>query len=67
MVFSEVGYIDVNNKKILDYKFNRLNSRFEPSLLLAKMILNGFSSVGNKGDDKSFAILFEMNDVYENI
>lgn len=65
VVFSEVGYIDVNNKKILDYKFNRLNSRFEPSLLLAKMILNGFSSVGNKGDDKSFAILFEMNDVYE--
>ena len=65
VVFSEVGYIDVNNKKILDYKFNRLNSRFEPSLLLAKMLLNGFSSIGNKGDDKSFAILFEMNDVYE--
>lgn len=65
VVFSEVGYIDVNNKKILDYKFNRLNSRFEPSLLLAKILLNGFSSIGNKGDDKSFAILFEMNDVYE--
>ena len=44
VVFSEVGYIDVNNKKILDYKLNRLNSRFEPSLLLAKMLLNGFSS-----------------------
>lgn len=65
VVFSEVGYVDVKNKKILDYKFNRLNSRFEPSLLLAKMLLNGFSSIGNKGDDKSFAILFEMNDVYE--
>lgn len=65
VVFSEVGYIDVDNKKILDYKLNRLNSRFETSLLLAKMLLNGFSSIGNKGDDKLFAILFEMNDVYE--
>lgn len=65
VIFSEVSYIDINNKKLLDYKFSRLNSRFEPSLLLAKMILNGYSSIGNKGDDKSFAILFEMNDVYE--
>lgn len=29
------------------------------------MILNGYSFIGNKGNDKSFAILFEMNDVYE--
>ena len=29
------------------------------------MILNGYSSTGNKGDNKSFAILFEMNEVYE--
>lgn len=29
------------------------------------MILQGYSSIGNKGADKSFAILFEMNDVYE--
>lgn len=65
VIFSEVSYIDISNKKILDYKFSRLNSRFEPSLLLAKMLLNGYSSIGNKGDDKSFAILFEMNDVYE--
>lgn len=65
VIFSEVSYIDTSNKKILDYKFTRLNSRFEPSLLLAKMLLNGYSSIGNKGDDKSFAILFEMNDVYE--
>lgn len=65
VIFSEVSYIDISNKKILDYKFSRLNSRFEPSLLLAKMLLNGYSSIGNKGDDKSFAILFEMNYVYE--
>lgn len=65
MIFSEVGYVNINNKNILDYNFNRLNSRFESSLILAKMLLNGFSSIGNRGDDKSFAILFEMNDVYE--
>ena len=29
------------------------------------MILRSYSSIGNKGSDKSFAILFEMNDVYE--
>ena len=65
VVFSEVDYIDTSNKENLDYKFTRLNSRFEESFLLAKMILGSYSSIGNKGSDKSFAILFEMNDVYE--
>lgn len=65
VVFSEVDYIDTSNKENLDYKFTRLNSRFEESFLLAKMILRSYSSIGNKGSDKSFAILFEMNDVYE--
>ena len=64
-MFSDVDYIDIGNKKLLDYKFSRLNSRFEESLLLASMILNGYSSIGDKGNSKSFAILFEMNDVYE--
>ena len=58
----KVVYSDVST---MDFKFTRLNSRFESSLLLAKMILNGYSSIGNKGDYKSFAILFEMNEVYE--
>ena len=65
VVFSEVDYIDTSNKENLDYKFTRLNSRFEESFLLAKMILGSYSSIGNKGSDKSFAILFEMNNVYE--
>lgn len=65
VVFSEVDYIDTSNKENLDYKFTRLNSRFEESFLLAKMILRSYSSIGNKGSDKSFAILFEMNNVYE--
>lgn len=65
VTFSDVSYIDISNRNVFEYKFTRLNSRFEASLLLAKMILNGYSSIGNKGEDKSFAILFEMNDVYE--
>lgn len=65
VVFSEVDYIDTSNKENLDYKFTRLNSRFEESFLSAKMILTSYSSIGNKGSDKSFAILFEMNNVYE--
>lgn len=65
VIFSDVSYIDISNRNVLEYKFTRLNSRFEPSFLLAKMILNSYSSIGNKGEDKSFAILFEMNDVYE--
>ena len=65
VVYSDVSTIDITNKEAMDFKFTRLNSRFESSLLLAKMILNGYSSIGNKGDYKSFAILFEMNEVYE--
>lgn len=65
VVYSDVSTIDFSNSKELDFKFTRLNSRFESSLLLAKMILQGYFSTGNKGEDKSFAILFEMNDVYE--
>lgn len=65
VVFSEVNYIDTSSKDNLDYKFTRLSSRFEENFLLAKMILGSYSSIGNKGSDKSFAILFEMNNVYE--
>ncbi len=65
VAFSDVGYIDVSNSCVFNYKFTRLNSRFESSFLLSKLLLNGYSSIGNKGDDKSFAILFEMNDIYE--
>lgn len=65
VVYSDVSTIDITNKEAMDFKFTRLNSRFESSLLLAKMILNGYSSIGSKGYEKSFAILFEMNEVYE--
>lgn len=55
----------IYNKELLNYKFNRLNNRFEEAFLLAKMLINGYSSIGNKGVNKSFSILFKMNDVFE--
>lgn len=64
-VLTDVDYIDISNNTNLDYKFTRLNSRFEESFILAKMLTQGYSSIGNKGTDKAFAILFEMNYVYE--
>ncbi len=64
-ILSDVDYVDISNNTNVDYKFTRLNSRFEESFILAKMLMQGYSSIGNKGTDKSFAILFEMNYVYE--
>ena len=61
----DVSNIEIDNKESLNYKFNRLNNRFEESFILAKMLLNGYSSIGNKGTDKSYSILFKMNDVFE--
>lgn len=65
VIFSDVSTIDIRRKVSLDYKFTRLNSRFEKSFILAKMLIGDYSSIGNKGSDNSFAILFEMNEVYE--
>lgn len=61
----DVSNIEIHNKEALNYKFNRINSRFEESFILAKMLLNGYSSIGNEGRDKSYSILFKMNDVFE--
>ncbi|NFN48380.1 hypothetical protein FDB52_07435, partial [Clostridium botulinum] len=33
--------------------------------ILAKMILGGCSSLGNAGDEKSFSILFRMDEIFE--
>lgn len=65
IIFSSVSVLDAISKESLDYKFTRLNNRFEKSFILAKMLLGSCSSTGNNGDDDSFAILFEMNEVYE--
>lgn len=61
----EVSDIEIIDKGVLDYNFDRLNNRFRTAFILAKMIINGYSSMGSKGKNESFSILFEMNEVFE--
>ena len=63
--FTDVKEENISNLELNNYKFNRLNSRFEESFILAKMLLGGDSSIGDKGKDKSFSILFRMDEVFE--
>ncbi|MBY7024814.1 McrC family protein [Clostridium botulinum] len=65
MYFSNVTEKEISNIELLNYKFNRLNVRFEEVFILAKMILGGCSSLGNAGDEKSFSILFRMDEIFE--
>lgn len=62
---TDVSSIQIYNKEILNYKFNRLNNRFKEAFILAKMLINGYSSVESNGENESFSILFKMNEVFE--
>lgn len=63
--FSDVTEKEISNVDIYNYKFTRLNSRFEDVFILAKILLFGYSSIGDKGKDKSFSILFRMDELFE--
>lgn len=63
--FIDVTEREISSHEIINYKFNRLNSRFEDIFILAKMIILGHSSIGSVGDEKSYSILFKMNEVFE--
>lgn len=63
--FADVTDREVNHSELEQVKFSRLNKRYEEVMILAKMLLNGYSSVGDTGNEKSFAILFKMNEVFE--
>lgn len=62
---ADVSNVQICRKEILNYKFNRLNSRFKEAFILAKMLINGYSSLGSNGANESFSILFKMNEVFE--
>ena len=62
---ADVTEKEISNIKIYNYKFTRLNIRFEEIFILAKILLCGYSSIGDKGTDKSFAILFRMDELFE--
>lgn len=63
--FIDVTEREISSHEIINYKFNRLNSRFEDIFILAKMIILGHSSIGSVGGEKSYSILFKMNEVFE--
>ncbi|CUO39765.1 McrC family protein [Clostridium paraputrificum] len=63
--FTEVTERDIGNLEVNNYKFTRLNDRFEEAFILAKMLFRGYSSLGSRGNDKAFSILFRMDEVFE--
>ncbi|MDZ5253785.1 McrC family protein [Clostridium sp. LIBA-8841] len=65
---SILGDVDERNITLNDvknYRFNRLNERFEEAFTLGKMLVLGESSLGTLGDSKAYSILFKMNEVFE--
>jgi len=44
---------------------DRMNARFEPSMALAKLFLNGMSPDVARGGERSYSLLFDMNYLFE--
>lgn len=68
--YSKNKLSDVDNKlfniyELNDFHFNKKNKRFEEIFVIAKMLFNNVSTVGDKGKEKGFSILFKMNDLFE--
>jgi 5-methylcytosine-specific restriction enzyme subunit McrC len=63
LIFDEVEFrhFDVNNVKV---HFNRLNTRYKESFEFAIMLLKKFIPLF-ESDKKSFAFLFDMNELFE--
>lgn len=64
LVLDEVEYKHVD-VEYLDISFNRLNARYKTSAEFAIMLLKRFIPTFAK-DKKSFAFLFDMNELFEN-
>ena len=64
MMLDEVtlNHIDINRITI---HFDRLNERFKKTFEIALMILKRLSPLVNSSDNKSFAFLFDMAEVFE--
>ncbi len=65
LVFDNVSFKKFDTEKInLDIHFNRLNSRFKDSFEFALLLLKKSISMFDDGK-KSFAFLFDMNELFE--
>ncbi|WP_432693993.1 McrC family protein [Priestia aryabhattai] len=65
MWFSEVDHYTFTAQELEHFKFDRLNNRFEPSYILAKMLLANRASDFTQGKKSAFSLLFRMNELFE--
>lgn len=57
--------VPLNALRIDQIQFTRQNERFEPYFELAKLILSGMAPTPEAGNSRSFAMLFDMEKVFE--
>lgn len=65
MILGEVDERSVTLNEVNNFSFNRLNKPFEDAFTLGKMIVLGESALGNLGGNKTYSILFKMNEIFE--
>ncbi|MFD6509079.1 MULTISPECIES: McrC family protein [unclassified Bacillus (in: firmicutes)] len=63
--FDELAFSTITSMDFNTVYFNRLNRRFEPIFILARMILENMFSLSSFGKEKSFSILFRMDELFE--
>ena len=63
-MLDEVSYQSVDLENI-DIKFDRINSRYKKSFDIALMLLKRLIPMTNRSQDRSFAFLFDMAEVFE--
>ncbi|MDE7542861.1 McrC family protein [Bacillus cereus] len=63
--FDDLIFPTITKMDFSTVHFNRLNKRFEPSFILAKMILENMFSLSRFGKEKTFSILFRMDELFE--
>lgn len=63
-ILDEVDYFNVDFKR-LNIHFDRMNSRYKKSYEVALMILQKLVPMTQNSTDKSFALLFDMAEVFE--
>lgn len=64
-ILGDIDYSKITLEDIKAFRFNKLNKSFEESYNLGKMITLGEAPFGERGDNKTYSILFKMNEVFE--
>lgn len=63
--YSNLDKAFISNNDLDTLHFNRMNKRFEPAFYLAKMFLKSYSSTAALANNKSFSLLFKMDELFE--